>query len=153
MVFLSFLSIFFDICSSLVRIKFESASEKGYFLRTNLEFDCPLLHLKPLFVFFKMPYKVLGIIRSKYPAFVLQVKNKQTLTTLSLYFPLTLLWLSFDITLGRVKFLIKFLTIKNTFVYLVMCKILRTEVNFLLGTSQIRRTVIGNSPTRKRSCF
>ena len=25
-----------------------------------------------------------------------------------------------------------------------MCKILRTEVNFLLGTSQIRRTVIGN---------
>jgi hypothetical protein len=34
------------------------------------------------------------------------------------------------------------LSIKNTFVYLVVCKIPRTEVNFLLGTSQIRRTVI-----------
>ncbi|MFN3272996.1 MAG: hypothetical protein ACK40Y_10715, partial [Cloacibacterium caeni] len=69
-------------------------------------------------------------------AFVLQVKNKQTFITLSFSFdfPLTLLWVG-------LRFFNKLLSIKNTFVYLVMCKILRTEVNFLLGTSQIRRTV------------
>ena len=90
--FTLFFCVFWDICSSLVRIKFESASEKGYFLRTKLEFDCHLIQLKPLFVFFKMPYKVLGIIRSRYFAFVLQVKCKQTFITLSLYIPLTFLW-------------------------------------------------------------
>ena len=47
----------------------------------------------------------------------------------------------FDIALDRVKIL----GIKRTFVYLVVCKIPRTEVNFLLGTSQIRRTVSRNS--------
>jgi hypothetical protein len=44
--------------------------------------------------------------------------------------------------LGWVKILIKLLSIKNTFVYLVVCKIPRTEENFLRGTSHIRRTVI-----------
>ena len=92
---------FLDICSSLVRIKFESASEKGYFLRTKLEFDCHLIQIKPLFVFFKMPYKVLGIIRSKYFAFVLQVKCKQTFITLYLYFPLTFLWHCFGMGMCR----------------------------------------------------
>ena len=130
--FRSFSVTFLDICSSLVRISFESASEKGYFLRTKLEFDCHLIQFKPLFVFFKTPNKVLGIIRSQYLAFVLQVKCKQTFITLSLYFPLTLLWIGF---------FNKLLSIKNTFVYLVVCKIPRTEVSFLLGTSQIRRTV------------
>ena len=100
--FFQYFCLFWDICSSLVRIKFESASEKGYFLRTKLEFDCHLIQLKPLFVFFKMPYKVLGIIRSKRLAFIPQVKCKQTFITLSFDFPLTFLWLSFDIALGRV---------------------------------------------------
>ena len=129
-----FFTLFFVFFETFVRIKFESVSEKGYFLRTKLEFDCHLIQLKPLFVFFKMPYKVLGIIRSKYFAFVLQVKCKQTFITLSLYFPLTLLWIG-------LRFFNKLLSIKNTFVYLVMCKIPRTEANFLLGTSQIRRIV------------
>ena len=107
MVFRSFLGTFLDICSSLVRIKFESASEKGYFLRTKLEFDCHLIQLKPLFVFFKMPYKVLGIIRSKYFAFALQVKCKQTFITLSLYIPLTFLWHCFVSSLCRPKITIQ----------------------------------------------
>lgn len=46
--------------------------------------------------------------------------------------------------------LIKLLSIKNTFVYLVVCKIPRTEVNFLLGTSQIRRTVM-QKPMKKNT--
>ena len=100
--FFQYFCLFWDICSSLVRIKFESASEKVPFLRTKLEFDCHLIQIKPLFVFFKMPYKVLGIIRSKHLAFILQVKYKQTFITLSLYIPLTFLWHSFDIPLGRV---------------------------------------------------
>ena len=91
LVYLYFLGVFLYICSSLVRIKFESASEKVPFLRTKLEFDCHLIQLKPLFVFFKTPYKVLGVIRSKYLAFILQVKCKQTFITLSFDFPLTFL--------------------------------------------------------------
>ena len=100
--FFQYFCLFWDICSSLVRIKFESASEKVPFLRTKLEFDCHLIQIKPLFVFFKMPYKVLDIIRSKHLAFILQVKYKQIFITLSFDFPLTFLWLSFDIALGRV---------------------------------------------------
>ena len=109
-------------------------------MRTKLEFDCHLIQLKPLFVFFKTPYKVLGII-SKHLAFILQVKCKQTFITLSLYIALTLLWIG-------LRFFNKLLSIKNTFVYLVMCKIPRTEANFLLGTSQIRRTVVRHPKNR-----
>ena len=58
-------------------------------------------------------------------------------------FPLTLLWVG-------LSFFNKLLSIKNTFVYLVMCKIPRTEVNFLLGTSQIRRTDVGNAKKKYR---